>query len=332
MEKETNEKQEIIDELCTLYKCYNDLEVLNSLMNHNSKEIIKTNIFGFETKIEVDINNYNNQSIESSLVSQMDNLDSKGLLTNTIHKPSKPSYSHSSTGKKYDNNLIVFLFVFGGLCSFLGLILLVAFLSDDTMKTAVALPIVSLIGGIVCLFVGIKCLGDNSEYYSIIEKNNLVEKKYNTDLKNYKRQLKEYYNVSNEVKRILDYLNEVKKDNEEKCIKNIQELKESINNIVNNGIIPYNYARDPNIVAIMLNIMFNKRADTMKELANTYESDRIRNIIISEIQKSNNAVLNALDYYTETNAYYSEALQEKLSSIEDSINAPIEISGYSVTL
>lgn len=179
--------------------------------------------------------------------------------------------------------------------------------------------IISILGSIVLIFKSTQTIKDNNKKCDDYQ-NNL--NKYN----NFIKELVSIYDdkIEEKSKLIVDCINDFNNEKARK-ISLLSEysnyLKNQIETIRANSVIPYHYTSNHETISILLNIIFSKRADSLKELINIYENDRKLNIIISEIQKSNQIFLSSTIASQEYNEYISNLIDNVHIDLKNNIIA-----------
>lgn len=103
--------------------------------------------------------------------------------------------------------------------------------------------------------------------------NELYKKEINTCIKQYFSQIEEYNKIKDE------------------HICKVEGIIASIENVKKNSLVPVYYLNDSEAVEKMLFFMLNKRADTIKELVNLYETAKWQDSVLEQLQITNNNLI-----------------------------------------
>ncbi len=346
-----DEKSKITEELVSLYKLYEDLNegsILKNKIETNNTITYETNCFRFPYKINLDLNK--NQNFYEILKEKLCTLDDEDELAHTCKKPNlgleidQNKYDfYKNYQKERNTNYITEDYMLahsdkriaykyrheqGNIIGFSVLAFFCLFASITSIidlkysKLVLILLIISLVGTIIFGCIAIKLIKDNIEINKILKDNEQKITSYKTNLKTYKLELIKEYDVKmlEETKLIEKNINSIIAAKENQIIKienEITNIKRNIEKIIKEGIIPISYASNYNIVVHMLNIMFNKRADNMKELANVYEDDKFKQFVLTEMQAQNNKIINSMNSYNNLNSYYTDLLVNHLEEFKE---------------
>lgn len=135
--------------------------------------------------------------------------------------------------------------------------------------------------------------------------------------------------------KVLVYKNAIKcKDNKLKDLKqSVSSLKKNLEDFQKVSIIPYFYSSNPYAVNKMFIIMVSKRASTLKELTNAYETDKFREETLDQLKQINknllsinndliNHITNATKFLATKIDYNFDTLNSNISHLSDIVAAP----------
>lgn len=202
-----------------------------------------------------------------------------------------------------------------------GLAMVIVSFLNEQLQVLAAFGFVLLAAGLIVAASGIllsvenkKIMQESEEYEKAKKENYRLTMEWAESQESIKKE--RYNNVKvvyqNELDKCLEeYRSNIERYNKTKNdhIFQIEQITDEINRLKRNSIIPIFYLDNDNAVEKMLFFMLNKRADTVKELVNLYETTVWQDAILKQLYLTNKNLI-------EQNLVHIEGLLK----IDDSIN------------